>query len=602
MQDDDHTDTEAGRRRILDETARVWLLNAVLVAVGLGLWIWLRGLPLPDTAVHIPWWALAAGFAVTEMCAVHIHFRRSAHSLTLGEIPLVLGLLFCAPADIMLAWVVGAGLMLLPQRGIPRIRVVFNVAQFGTTAGVAIGVFHLLAPAQDALGPVVWLVAGLAALVSDAVASVLVGSAMALSGERVTAAKLGRTVASGSVVAATNASVALAAGVVLAADPVAGALLLVPAAAIFLAYRAYISERNKHTRLEFLYDAGRALTRAPSAESGLAGLLAMSLETFRAELADGCMFAGEGDEPGVDVTVGPGDRVVVGQASGLGEVLAGLVDGRPGAQVVRTADLRGEAAERFAARGIEHAMVAALPGDRRTVGAVMVANRMGVGGTFGPDELRLFETLARHTGATLEQDRLGRTVTELRDIQRHLEHQAFHDPLTALPNRLLFTNRVRHALTRRGGNVALLYLDLDDFKTINDTLGHDAGDELLREAARRLGASLRTADTPARLGGDEFAVLLVDIAEEHARIVAGRILDNLREPFALAGQSVPVHASLGVALADSGEVSVEELMRNADTAMYVSKHGGKRGYSVYERGMEAPAPPSGARGRVEAVR
>jgi diguanylate cyclase (GGDEF)-like protein len=209
--------------------------------------------------------------------------------------------------------------------------------------------------------------------------------------------------------------------------------------------------------------------------------------------------------------------------------------------------------------------------------------------------------LARHTGATLEQDRLGRTVTELRDIQRHLEHQAFHDPLTGLANRLLFTDRIRHALSRRGGNVALLYIDLDDFKAVNDTLGHEAGDELLEETARRLRASLRTADTPARLGGDEFAVLLVDIAEEHARIVANRILESLREPFTVTGRALPVHASLGVALADSGSVSVEELMRNADTAMYVSKHGGKRGYSVYERGMDAPAPPAGGRA-LEAVR
>jgi diguanylate cyclase (GGDEF)-like protein len=234
-------------------------------------------------------------------------------------------------------------------------------------------------------------------------------------------------------------------------------------------------------------------------------------------------------------------------------------------------------------------MVAALPGDRRSVGAVVVANRLGVGGTFGSDELRLFETLANHTGATLEQHRLGRTVSALQDIQAHLEHQAFHDPLTGLANRLLFMDRVQHALTRRQGNAAVLYIDLDDFKSINDTLGHDAGDELLSETARRLQDALRTADTPARLGGDEFAVLLVDIAEEHTEVVARRILHSLRQPFSLAGHAVPVHASLGVALCDSGAMPAEQLVRNADVAMYVSKHGGKRGYSVYERSMEAPA-------------
>jgi diguanylate cyclase (GGDEF)-like protein len=572
----------AARRRLLPEAAGVWALTAVLVALGAGLWWWLRDAPSQSSEIHLPWWVLAVGFAITEICVVHIHFRRSAHSLTLAEIPLVLGLLFGTPAEVIVGWVVGGGLlMLVAQRGRPTVQSVFNLAQFATTAGGAAAAFHLLDLPSS--GPALWAGAAASALVADALASLLIGAAMRLSGELVTLSKLARAVASGSFVAATNACLALAGAVVLVADPWAAPLLVVPVAAMYLAYRAYTAEHNRHARLEFLYDATRVLTRAPTAESGLAGVLAMALETFRAELADGCLFPASGDEPGTDVAIGPGDGVVVGAAGGgMGTVLAALVADRPGAHIVHARDLTGAAAEQFRARGIDHAMVAALPGGRRTVGALLVANRLGVGGAFGADEMRMFETLARHTAATLEQDRLGRTVSELQDIQRHLEHQAFHDPLTGLANRLLFTDRIRHALSRRGGNVALLYIDLDDFKAVNDTLGHEAGDELLQETARRLLASLRTADTPARLGGDEFAVLLVDISEAHTRVVAERILENLRAPFALAGRDVPVHASLGVALSDSGAVGVEQLMREADTAMYVSKHGGKRGYSVYE--------------------
>jgi diguanylate cyclase (GGDEF)-like protein len=573
---------DSARRRLLPEAAGVWALSVLLAAIGAGLWWWLRDAPDRSTELHLPWYVLAVGFAITEILVVHIHFRRSAHSLTLAEIPLVLGLLFSSPDEVILGWVVGGGLlMLVVQRDRPTVQTVFNLAQFGTTAGGAAAAFYLLDLPDG--GPGLWAGAAVSALVADAVASLLVGAAMRLSGEPVTVSKLARAVSSGSFVAATNASLALAGGVVLVADPWAAPLLLVPVVAMYLAYRAYTAEHNRSTRLEFLYDTTRALTRAPTAESGLAGVLAMALETFRAELADGCMFPAGDDDTGRDVAVGPGDGVVVGAAGGgMGAVLAGLVADRPSAHVVHTHELTGDAAEQFRARGIDDAMVAPLPGGRRTVGAMLVANRLGVGGTFGADELRLFETLARHTAATLEQDRLGRTVTELQDIQRHLEHQAFHDPLTGLANRLLFTDRIRHALSRRGGNVALLYIDLDDFKSVNDTLGHEAGDELLQETARRLLASLRTADTPARLGGDEFAVLLVDISEAHARIVAERILENFRAPFALAGRDVPVHASLGVALSDSGSVSVEQLMRDADTAMYVSKHGGKSGYSVYE--------------------
>ena len=120
-------------------------------------------------------------------------------------------------------------------------------------------------------------------------------------------------------------------------------------------------------------------------------------------------------------------------------------------------------------------------------------------------------------------------VDELRELQVELEHKAFHDPLTGLANRLLFMNRVDFVLKRRTGNAAVIYIDLDNFKPINDTYGHEAGDAVLKAAGERLLASLRPSDTAARLGGDEFAVLLVDIPEEHIGVVADRIVGNLTQ-------------------------------------------------------------------------
>jgi diguanylate cyclase (GGDEF)-like protein len=222
---------------------------------------------------------------------------------------------------------------------------------------------------------------------------------------------------------------------------------------------------------------------------------------------------------------------------------------------------------------------------------MLVADRLGVGGDFAVDELRLFETLAHHTGAALGRDRLGRQVSELREIQQELEHQAFHDALTGLANRLLFRDRTANALARRAGNAALLYIDLDDFKPINDTLGHEAGDELLRMVAARLRRSLRPADTAARLGGDEFAVLLVDIREEHVQLVAERILRSIREPYELAGTTRRISASIGVAVSESGALDAEALIRNADAAMYVCKHNGKRGVTRHGSGRDAAVAP-----------
>jgi diguanylate cyclase (GGDEF)-like protein len=587
----------------------VWLLNGVLALVAVLLWLHLEQLPHHESEIVLPWWLIAIGFAVTERCVVHIHFRRSAHSLTLGEIPLVLALLFGSPEAVVTGWVVGAGLVLGSQRNHPRIRLAFNLAQFGVTAGVAATLFNLMVPVARPDQPATWAAAAAAVLAASAVASLLVAVAMRLSGERMALAKLLGTMVGALCVAATNASMALAVGAVLVAEPWGAILLLGPTAAIFLAYRAYVTERQKHTSLEFLYDATRTLTGASEAESGLAGLLAMTLDSFRAEVAAVCVFPAGEEGNGTHVGVAPGGRVVIEStvtrelASGLESLLQRRARGR----FIQVEDLTGPAAEFLDRLGIHDAMLVALPGDRSTIGVMVLGNRLGVGGAFTREDLRLFDTLAHHTGGSLAQDRLGRKVVDLNEIQRHLEHQAFHDPLTGLANRLLFMDRVGNAMQRRTGNAAVLYIDLDDFKAINDTLGHEAGDELLEEAGRRIRDSLRPADTPARLGGDEFAVLLIDIAQENAQIVAERILKALREPFVLAGRTLPVYASMGVALGDSGRLSAEGLIRNADVAMYVSKHGGKRGLSFHDNGADPvaggvlPSAPAVAAARATSV-
>ncbi len=181
-----------------------------------------------------------------------------------------------------------------------------------------------------------------------------------------------------------------------------------------------------------------------------------------------------------------------------------------------------------------------------------------------------------------------RDITERKVLEEELRHQAFHDALTGLANRALFEDRLAHALAgarRHGRPVAVLFLDLDDFKTINDSLGHSTGDELLRAVAIRLAGVVRVTDTAARLGGDEFAVLL-EIMEEDidADTVADRMLDALRAPFDIAGRELRISASVGLAQSD-GSVGVDELLRNADTAMYAAKEAGKGTAQAFEAGM-----------------
>jgi diguanylate cyclase (GGDEF)-like protein len=398
--------------------------------------------------------------------------------------------------------------------------------------------------------------------------------------------RLAEMVAMATCVAAINVSLGLAAGTVISTDPRAGILLLAPALAVFVAYRAYTSERRQHTNLEFLHQASRTLSGAGDTAPGLAGLLAMALESFRGEVAEVCLLTAGGEGQGSRIAVGTADRLEVMQPLDplVAAELAELIAADPAVRLVTPEAAGGAVARHMQRLGMREAMLAPLPGERRMLGAMLLANRLGSGGgSFSGADLKLFETLAHQTGSALGQDHLTAKVSELRELQVELEHQAFHDPLTGLANRLLFMNRVEHVLKRRTGNAAVIYVDLDNFKPINDTHGHEAGDAVLVGAAQRLRESLRPADTAARLGGDEFAVLLVDIPEEHISVVADRIVDRLTRPLEIAGQELIVGASLGMASAASGTLDADSLVRNADVAMYVAKHGGKGRLSVFER-------------------
>jgi diguanylate cyclase (GGDEF)-like protein/PAS domain S-box-containing protein len=184
-------------------------------------------------------------------------------------------------------------------------------------------------------------------------------------------------------------------------------------------------------------------------------------------------------------------------------------------------------------------------------------------------------------------------VTEQKKLERELQHQAFHDSLTELANRALFFDRVEHALVRHRrdllGKVAVLFIDLDDFKSVNDGLGHRFGDELLIAVGERLRECLRPGDTAARLGGDEFAVLLEDQADlEDAKRVAQRLLEVLQLPASVGTLELAVPASIGIAVAEIG-TTPQDLLRDADIAMYTAKAKGKGRYEVFDSSMRVRA-------------
>lgn len=182
-------------------------------------------------------------------------------------------------------------------------------------------------------------------------------------------------------------------------------------------------------------------------------------------------------------------------------------------------------------------------------------------------------------------------ITELIEQEHQLQHEAHYDRLTGLPNRTLFADRIGQAVSRSrrtGELLAVCLMDLDGFKAVNDTYGHDAGDQLLKEVARRLMATVRSDDTAARLGGDEFALLLGGVAHlEACEQMLNRLLAAMAAPFVIAGETVRISASIGVTLCPNDPAEPEQLMRHADQAMYRAKQAGKNRYDIFNRTLES---------------
>jgi len=546
-----------------------------------------RELPAPPVGLLIPWPLAAVAFFLGETNVVDIHFMRERHSFSLSEVPGVAFLFLLPPTEYVAACVFGTGLALLMDRNQSGVRRAFNLAQFSLAAVVGLIIFHAIATPVPVPGPREWLAAFVAAGATSALEATLVATAISLSGGATQFRLLPQMLSFSEMVAMANASLATLAVMVLLVDPRSIVLLAVPTAVVFVAYRAYIGEREKHERLELLYESSRLLHYAPELDSAIGSLLEHARRMFRAERAELMLFP----EPALDA----GLRSSSG-GSGGPETMVPVTVATDDTLRMRTTS-EGRAFSALPGRSwtndwetVEEAMIGPLVGEHGVFGALTIINRLGEGTSFEPDDLRLLETVANQAAVALENGQLEQSLHELSRLKEELRHQAFHDSLTGLPNRPAFVNEVELRISLASEMEeppVVAFLDLDDFKVVNDTQGHAAGDELLIGVAERIVEQLRPGDMVARFGGDEFALLpITGSTVADALAIAQRIITSLELPFQIHGTEVIVGCSAGVSAVRPG-AAVDEVLRNADVAMYRAKADGKRRAQVFDPTMHS---------------
>jgi diguanylate cyclase (GGDEF)-like protein len=561
------------------------LLTLAMLATGLGVSVFLVDeLAKPAVPLTLSWWVFAIIVAIIEFPLIHLYIRSEAHSFTLGELALCLGLFLVPPEHFILGAVVGAT---VAKFRLPPLKLAFNAALWVLQASVAVVVFQRLANPADPFGG--WGVVATFASMSlvGIIGVVAVFTAISLVQGRVRNGPLVQAAAIAAPVTVANTGLGLIAAYLVTQAPQLVFALLGPVAVLFLAYRAFIVEHQQHQRLRVVYQATRSILEAPELSLAIASLLAQAREVFRTDIAQIVLYPERDDEPILVSTAGPGDHLAgVRSVANLDStVFAGVALTRRSERL----DSK-EMAYRGGLIGIDHdivrgTIVAPLEGDRRVVGAIAVANRFGEG-TFDTSDLLLLETLAGHAGVAIGNGRLERTLDELKELQSELAQRATHDALTGLANRSHFAACLQDALDEASDSaVGLIYVDLDDFKAVNDRFGHAAGDRTLQELGTRLRSSLRTHDVAGRLGGDEFAVLLQGVTDiDQLSRLTDRIRASLERAIAWGDGVLEPRVSLGATLA-SGDTDAEALLSDGDTAMYHAKRAGKGQAVVYDTAM-----------------
>ena len=571
------------------ERARDLARTCVVLAVAAALLVlaWATAQPLDlhvpfSSAVELPWWAWGLAFAATEACVLNLQVRREGQTVSLSELPLVLGLFFCAPLLLVAARVLGSAAVYVLYRRAPALKTVFNLSLVAAETFVGLAVFTGVTGWTGDQAPGTWLAASVAALVANAVGVLAIGGVIAVYEGELDVRHLLREAVVTQPAVPVAVTVALVAVSSLSESLVNAWLLVAAGALLLVGYRGYARLSERHLDLERLYRFSQVVSGTPELDAVLRSVLQEARELLHADRA-AMSFLVPGRAEVARVELGPSGELTRAEQvpdDAQAALLRHVVDG-PGPLLLARGTRDTTTHGWLAAEAARDVVAVPVRGSSGLLGVLLVADRLGDVRSFVADDVRLLETVANHAGVALQN---GQLIDQLR-------HDALHDALTGLPNRVQLQRQLGAALadvtTQRSPGAAVMVLDLDDFKDVNDTLGHQQGDLLLVEVAARLAAAVGDAGTVCRLGGDEFAVLLSGTADPGTAVgVARRLLVALAAPAALDGLQVEVRASVGVALAPQHATDAAGLLKRADLAMYDAKVAG-HGVRLYEPDLES---------------
>ncbi|MGI9644651.1 MAG: putative bifunctional diguanylate cyclase/phosphodiesterase [Ilumatobacteraceae bacterium] len=540
--------------------ARVVLFGIAIAAAGTVL---LAATPsatiTPDRAWGLPFFGLVIAFAIAEGAALHVEIRKESHSLSLSAVPLMFGLLYLSPVHLLAAYVLGAVPALIWIRRSPLLKATWNACLFVLQVGVAGLVVKTFLGDELPDTALEWLVP-LGAVLAAEMLSLIAVPLVIMAVDAKFRPGLFAAVGHSQILAALAGAFTVTAMSASVGDPIMIVFALVPVLGTGALLRSTGHLAQRFEDLQQLHDFTRALTNergARTLDTGLAHLVEVMRSRVAGLLTDG---ADELDSSSLRLLVD--DAFLDVDAEEVAPILLEVVGAGP-VVFLDYSDERPVVAHLLRKLGVQRVLAARVLGEVDRAGVLFVADRLGMRDDFTADEVRLFGSLADTLSARLSNDHL---VEEL-------ETQAQHDALTGLPNRLSFEIALTSCLADADRSGAVIMVDLDRFKEINDSLGHEMGDQLLIEVARRLSAATRSTDMVARFGGDEFAMLLADRAGGPV-VLDERILEiheALTRSVQLNGITFQVGASLGAAKWPAQGTESASLLHRADTAMYQAK-------------------------------